>query len=84
MAESEGFEPPDPCGSTVFKTAAIDHSANSPCVGVYYTTFRARVEPFTFLFPDRHAPCVQRQKIRPHAQHGASPSRELYAVADSP
>ncbi len=30
LAESEGFEPPDPCRSTVFKTAAIDHSANSP------------------------------------------------------
>ena len=29
-AESEGFEPPEPLGSTVFKTAAIDHSANSP------------------------------------------------------
>ena len=32
-AESEGFEPPDPLRSTVFKTAAFDHSANSPiCV----------------------------------------------------
>lgn len=30
-AESEGFEPPEPFSSTVFKTAAIDHSANSPC-----------------------------------------------------
>lgn len=30
VAESEGFEPPEPRGSTVFKTAAIDHSANSP------------------------------------------------------
>ena len=30
FAEDEGFEPPDPCGSTVFKTAAIDHSANPP------------------------------------------------------
>ncbi len=30
MAESEGFEPPDPRGSTVFKTAAFDHSASSP------------------------------------------------------
>ena len=29
-AESEGFEPPEPCSSTVFKTAAIDHSANFP------------------------------------------------------
>ena len=32
MAESEGFEPPDPFGSTVFKTAAFDRSASSPFV----------------------------------------------------
>ena len=30
MAEREGFEPPDPFESTVFKTAAFDHSATSP------------------------------------------------------
>ncbi len=30
LAESEGFEPPVPFSTTVFKTAAIDHSANSP------------------------------------------------------
>lgn len=30
VAEREGFEPPEPRGSTVFKTAAIDHSATSP------------------------------------------------------
>lgn len=30
MAESEGFEPPDPFGSTVFKTAAFGRSATSP------------------------------------------------------
>ena len=29
-AEEEGFEPPEPLGSTVFKTAAIDHSAIPP------------------------------------------------------
>ena len=29
-AESVGFEPTEPLGSTVFKTAAIDHSANLP------------------------------------------------------
>ncbi len=29
-AEREGFEPPEACASTVFKTAAIDHSAISP------------------------------------------------------
>ena len=30
MAEREGFEPSDPQGSTVFKTAAFDRSATSP------------------------------------------------------
>ena len=30
LAEGEGFEPPEPRGSTVFKTAAIDHSATPP------------------------------------------------------
>ena len=30
VAEREGFEPPEPFGSTVFKTAAIDRSAISP------------------------------------------------------
>ncbi|MFM1931282.1 MAG: hypothetical protein RL226_585 [Bacteroidota bacterium] len=30
LAEREGFEPPVPRGTTVFKTAAIDHSAISP------------------------------------------------------
>ena len=32
FAEREGFEPPEPLSSTVFKTAAIDHSAISPLV----------------------------------------------------
>ena len=30
VAEREGFEPPEARTSTVFKTAAIDHSATSP------------------------------------------------------
>ena len=30
LAEGEGFEPPSPCGLTVFKTAAFDRSATSP------------------------------------------------------
>ena len=30
VAEGVGFEPTDPCGSAVFKTAAIDHSATPP------------------------------------------------------
>ena len=32
LAEREGFEPPDSCPSTVFKTAAFDRSAISPYV----------------------------------------------------
>jgi hypothetical protein len=32
MAESEGFEPSEPCGSAVFKTAGINHSPNFPCI----------------------------------------------------
>ena len=36
-AEKEGFEPPEPLSSTVFKTAAIDHSAISPiCMQVFF------------------------------------------------
>lgn len=30
VAECEGFEPPVPLGTAVFKTAAIDRSANTP------------------------------------------------------
>jgi hypothetical protein len=30
MAEEEGFEPPVSCPTTVFKTAAFDHSATPP------------------------------------------------------
>ena len=30
LAEKEGFEPPVPCGTPVFKTGAFDHSAISP------------------------------------------------------
>ena len=30
IAEAEGFEPPVPCGTLVFKTSAFDHSAISP------------------------------------------------------
>ncbi|GEM_PF-311590 len=33
-AEGEGFEPPEPCDSAVFKTAALNHSAIPPRQGV--------------------------------------------------
>ena len=41
VAEREGFEPPEPLSSTVFKTAAIDHSAISP---------RNRLQKYCFFF----------------------------------
>ena len=34
-AEEEGFEPPVPRGTTVFKTAAFDHSATSPKINAW-------------------------------------------------
>ncbi len=39
LAEKEGFEPPEPFGSTVFKTAAIDRSAISPGAKVNFFSF---------------------------------------------
>ena len=37
-AEEEGFEPPVPRGTTVFKTAAFDHSA-TPLFGSFAILF---------------------------------------------
>lgn len=39
MAEREGFEPPVPFGTTVFKTAALNRSAISPNWDGYYNRF---------------------------------------------
>ena len=39
VAEEEGFEPPEPCGSTVFKTAALDRSATPLCYLNYFLIF---------------------------------------------
>lgn len=37
LAEEEGFEPPEVLPSTVFKTAAIDHSAIPPVwIGAFF------------------------------------------------
>ncbi len=30
MAEGEGFEPPVPCGTPVFKTGSLNHSDTPP------------------------------------------------------
>ena len=40
-AEREGFEPPVPLSTTVFKTAAIDHSAISPKLLLEVLSFKS-------------------------------------------
>jgi hypothetical protein len=45
LAESEGFEPPSPCGLTVFKTAAFDRSANSPVVDCTHARNNTLLQP---------------------------------------
>ena len=44
VAEREGFEPPVPCGTTVFKTAALGHSATSP-INSTVPVFWSRLSP---------------------------------------
>ena len=39
LAAREGFEPPVPLSTSVFKTGAIDHSAISPKDGIAVMTF---------------------------------------------
>jgi hypothetical protein len=43
FAEKEGFEPPDLLQSTVFKTAAIDHSAISPVCLIPFPWLRLQI-----------------------------------------
>ena len=39
-AEREGFEPPVPLGTTVFKTVVIDHSTISPSIHCLFWRLR--------------------------------------------
>ncbi len=43
-AEAEGFEPPERCRSTVFKTAAIDHSATPPIFCYIQRTAKIKIK----------------------------------------
>ena len=49
LAEREGFEPPVPRSTTVFKTAAIDHSAISPNTFVM-RLFSKAMQRYNFIF----------------------------------
>ncbi len=49
LAEREGFEPPVPRSTTVFKTAAIDHSAISPETLSRSVPFQKRCKGTTYF-----------------------------------
>ena len=49
LAEREGFEPPVPLSTTVFKTAAIDHSAISPTLPFRSASFQKRCKGTTIF-----------------------------------
>ena len=50
LAENEGFEPPVPCGTPVFKTGPFDHSGNSPRQKYWY--FNYWQELFSIFFDE--------------------------------
>ena len=49
IAERQGFEPRVPRGTTVFKTAAIDHSATSPELLLEVLCFQKRCKGIVFF-----------------------------------
>ena len=49
IAERQGFEPRVPRGTTVFKTAAIDHSATSPKLFLRVLCFLKRCKGTAFF-----------------------------------
>src|SRR5260370_35252744 len=58
MAEGVGFEPTDPCGSPVFKTGALNHSAIPPSCSLL-ATYVANSSPRIRLDSDLVANCCQ-------------------------
>ena len=78
MAVGQGFEPREPLGSTVFKTAAFDHSASPPKLSagkapseeaaLYRRTLSDQVSPIP---------------IRPHAALAGHCSHVLHPVAQA-
>ena len=49
FAEREGFEPPVPLGTVVFKTTVIDHSTISPSSALIVSKAGAKVTSFLQL-----------------------------------
>ena len=50
LAEEAGFEPAEPLGSTVFKTAALNHSAIPPFVRIRIAQFVKAQKRTLFFF----------------------------------
>ena len=69
IAEREGFEPPEVLPSTVFKTAAIDHSAISPDIlpdihMLEWLSARLRVQIYNyFCFPPNFFAIISEKEI---------------------
>ena len=53
LAEREGFEPPVPLSTTVFKTVVIDHSTISPIQKNYCFCLKASAKICVFFFSSK-------------------------------
>ena|GEM_PF-3402644 len=64
FAEEEGFEPPVPRGTTVFKTAAFDHSATPLCnIGLHPNRMLRYQNSFSRPYSSRSCPRNWNAKI---------------------
>src|SRR5271166_157623 len=72
LAEGVGFEPTDPCGSPVFKTGAIDHSAIPPISAPKLNSLA-----FYLLFTTPNQPCCCQNLVNMRSTtHGRADSCE--------
>ena len=81
LAEEVGFEPTEPCGSTVFKTAAFNHSAippvrpdyircligAAPSVGILQVSFVRASRRCLVLRPSRSFQPLSKRKLPIHS-----------------
>ena len=65
LAEREGFEPPVPFSTTVFKTAAFDHSAISPKLLREKRSFSKAMQRYDFIFILQYFDAFFSKKILP-------------------
>ena len=63
IAERQGFEPRVPRGTTVFKTAAIDHSATSPKLFLRVLLFSKAMQRYGFFLILQTSPNIFFKKV---------------------